>query len=145
MRDEICLREWQQNYREGKYEGKDCSTMIKAGWYDWFCGDKSLYSRFKKMSGTINAIKDGGKVNLDNTYVFFKNNCPMVGRLYDSAKICDIESGDVIYCINFNDERETTPIVVYGFNGIGQEWENPVATFESKKDLQNWLNVGWGF
>ena len=31
-------------------------------------------------------------------YVFFKNNCPYVGALYDQFSICDIESGDVLFC-----------------------------------------------
>jgi hypothetical protein len=32
----------------------------------------------------------------NKVYVFFKNNCPMNGPLYDSLSICDRESGDVL-------------------------------------------------
>jgi len=32
-------------------------------------------------------------------YVFFKNNCPMSGPLYDSFSICDCKSGDVLYWV----------------------------------------------
>ena len=30
---------------------------------------------------------------------FFKNNCPCNGSLYDDFRICDIDTGDVIYTI----------------------------------------------
>ena len=38
-------------------------------------------------------------VDLDSTYVFFKNNCPFDGPLYDDFRICDIESGNVLYTV----------------------------------------------
>jgi hypothetical protein len=38
-------------------------------------------------------------IDIDKTYVFFKNNCPGYGSLYDDFRICDIESGDVIYTV----------------------------------------------
>ena len=38
-------------------------------------------------------------VDLDSTYVFFKNNCPLGGPLYDDFRICDVESGNVLYTV----------------------------------------------
>ena len=40
--------------------------------------------------------------NIDATknYTFFKNNCPMQGPLYDDFRICDIETGDVVYTVS---------------------------------------------
>ena len=32
-------------------------------------------------------------------YVFFKNNSPCFGKLYDDFRFCDMETGDVIYTI----------------------------------------------
>lgn len=37
--------------------------------------------------------------DIDRVYVFFKNNCPMYGSLYDDFRICDIETGDVIWTV----------------------------------------------
>jgi hypothetical protein len=32
-------------------------------------------------------------------YVFFKNNSPVNGSLYDDFRICDMESGNVLFTI----------------------------------------------
>ena len=32
--------------------------------------------------------------------MFFKNNCPGEGRLYDDFRICDIETGEVLYPVS---------------------------------------------
>jgi len=39
------------------------------------------------------------KINADKHYIWFKNNCPCEGPLYDDFRIADIESGDVQFCI----------------------------------------------
>ena len=44
-------------------------------------------------------LKNSLKVDIDDDYVFFKNNCPMSFNLYDSFSICSIKTGDVKYWI----------------------------------------------
>ena len=40
-----------------------------------FCRDTSLKNKTKKMGNIIKQIKRCGRVNLAETYVWFKNNC----------------------------------------------------------------------
>lgn len=74
-------------------------------WYDWFCKSRALVNRGKKLLTKLkvvvkaNAKNPNPKFNPDETYVFFKNNCPLYGSLYDDFRICDIETGDVLYTI----------------------------------------------
>ena len=143
MEERLTIKEWQKNYREKKFNDSSRETMINAGWYDWFCADIALFNRSRKMFGVVNKIKEGGKVNLNKSYVFFRNNCPCVGGLYDSFSICDIETRKVIYFISFNEPNKNHRINVYGFNGKENDFEKPVASFDSSKDLSYWLNHPW--
>lgn len=96
--------------------------------YDWFCSDFSLESRAKKLKGVAKALVK--KLNLDpnKVYVFFKNNCPMSGPLYDSVSICDIESGNVI-CWATRKSSHTNKAEVYLFMPGKPEIEYAERTF----------------
>jgi hypothetical protein len=77
----------------------DRQAMCDMGWYDWFCTDKGLYSRLKKMVPAIRRIAKSEKVD-DTMFIFFKNNCPCwVDETYDDFRICDVGTGDVLYCV----------------------------------------------
>ena len=65
--------------------------------YDWFCKDLSLKAKSEKLFKQVRKFVEVFDVDLDKHYVFFKNNCPMRGPLYDDFRICDIESGDVVW------------------------------------------------
>ena len=72
--------------------------------YDWFCKDTSLPMRAEKLQKQVikfvNAMRESGRpIDCTKAYVFFKNNCPMRGPLYDSFSICDRESGDVLFWV----------------------------------------------
>jgi hypothetical protein len=70
-------------------------------WYDWFCKNTSLVNKGRKLINKLKQVvkNNNGKFDPEKTYVFFKNNCPIYGKLYDDFRICDIETGDVIFCI----------------------------------------------
>jgi len=68
-------------------------------WYDWFCRDSSLERKGKALLKKLKMIASSKKFNNDKCYVFFKNNCPCVGNLFDDFRICDKETGDVLYCV----------------------------------------------
>ncbi len=99
MKDRISFKEWMDNYLEGKYESPDTKTMIEAGWYDWFCKDLSLKNRLERMIPMVIKIYRSKKIDINKTYIWFKNNCPMDGSLYDDFRIANIKTGDVIYTI----------------------------------------------
>lgn len=83
-------------------EGK--SEDACHGFYDWFCSDRGLENRAKRLRSSVRtflkSLENAGQpLNLENHYVFFKNNCPMSGSLYDSFSVCDLEEGDVKFWV----------------------------------------------
>lgn len=130
---EYSLTEWKYLFEIGKFDAHDIRTQIDAGWDDWFCRDSSLANKTKRMGKIILKLHSN-----DNVYVFFKNNCPMVGRLYDSFKICDMENGNVLYCVNLNDDREEYNYVIYGKEN---DFEKPLVASNYTKDIIKYLNT----
>lgn len=72
---------------------------VMSLWYDWFCRETSLKRKGEALLKKLKAIASSNKFDNDKCYVFFKNNCPCVGNLYDDFRICDKETGDVLYCV----------------------------------------------
>lgn len=95
----ITVREWIKNFDKGLYNEKDRATQINAGWYDWFCKDESLRGKTYSLAPKVKRLAKSSKINQDKMYVWFKNNCPMVGNLYDDFRFADIETGGTIYNI----------------------------------------------
>jgi len=79
----------------GNTEEKGC-----YGFYDWFCKDSSLRIRAERlMPKVIKFLKANPNLDLEKHYVIFKNNCPVVGPTYDDFRICDIQTGDVVFTV----------------------------------------------
>ena len=140
MSKEQSLRTWIESFNKGDFDSKDLQTQIKAGWYDWFCKDESLANKTKRMGNIVKQFKDGGKVNLETMYVWFKNNCPLAGPLYDDFRIADIESGDTLFTIQINCFREEKRYTVYGKKN---DFDTSLFDTDSCKELVRWLNEGW--
>ena len=97
----ITLVEFAERFSAGEFDSTDRDTQIDAGWYDWFCNTSSLAAKTEYLGKKVLSILDSKKFDKNKTYVFFKNNCPCVGPLYDQFSICDIESGDVLFCCQY--------------------------------------------
>jgi len=67
--------------------------------WDWFCSDKSLERRAKLLMPKVKKFVKEFNVDIDNNYVWFKNNCPVHGSLYDDFRISDIETSNVLYTV----------------------------------------------
>ena len=140
MDKQIKLSKWIQRFNTGEFDKPDTKAQIEAGWFDWFCRDSSLANKTKKMGNIIKQIKTGGKVDLETSYVWFKNNCPLNGPLYDDFRIADIDNNNNLFVVQidcvWNDSRYTVFERLDGF-------EKPVFQTDSSRELVKWFNKGW--
>lgn len=105
MKKEFTITEFIKKFENGDFESSDTDVQIDAGWYDWFCKDSSLAMKTQDLGKKVIQISKSKKFNPDKTYVFFKNNSLLSGKLYDSFSICDIETGNCLYWITPRDGR----------------------------------------
>lgn len=106
--------------------------------YDWFCKETSLKNKSIKLTKYLKQIKDSPKIDIDKYYVFFKNNYPVNGSLYDDLRICDMKTGEVIYTIVPKCGHKSS-------DGLGCIWGRQ-NNFDSPliqgtwKELKQWFN-----
>jgi hypothetical protein len=102
MSKQLSTKDLISAWEAGAFANPDRKIQIKAGWYDWFCKESSLAAKtdklYKKAQRILNVDK-GRKIDVNKTYIWFKNNCPMLGKIYDDFRIADMKTGDVIYTI----------------------------------------------
>lgn len=137
---DIKVREWIDLFNAGAFEGRDRHTQIQAGWYDWFCKDTSLKNKLYKMGAIVKQVKAGGKVDLDNWYVWFKNNCPLCYPLYDDFRFAEIGTGDVQFTIQIGAGYNKHRYCVYGRRN---NFEEPLFECDNSRELVKWLNAPW--
>lgn len=80
-----------------------------GGFFDWFCKKSSLLKKSKSLMSKVKTFIKKFDIDIDKTYVIFKNNCPACGRLYDDFRICDLESDDVIWTVIPKGGHDITP------------------------------------
>jgi hypothetical protein len=97
METKVSVREFIQNYEKGIYDDPSVNTMIDAGWFDWFCDDEELKPRLDALFTKVTRIAHSAKIDMDT--MFFKNNCPVCGALFDDFRFCEIESDDVVFTV----------------------------------------------
>ena len=87
-----------ERFKRHEFDYPSIAVQIEAGWFDWFCKDSALAKKTAKLGAKVCRIANSRLFDKTNCYVFFKNNCPLVGKLYDQFSICDLNSGDVLFC-----------------------------------------------
>lgn len=147
---ETNVKQWIEDFENDLFESNDFKTQCKAGWYDWFCKTSSLRNKTYRMGRIIKQIKKGGKVDLENWYVWFKNNCPMNGPLYDDFRFARLENGDVMFTIQINCCWNKHRYTVWGrrIKFPSGEYEEhfdgtPMFECDNSRDLVKWLNTPW--
>ncbi|MBQ7820570.1 MAG: hypothetical protein IJ341_12850 [Bacteroidales bacterium] len=106
-------------------------------WYDWFCRDSSLERKGKDLLKKLKMIAPSKKFDNDKCYVFFKNNCPLYGSLFDDFRICDKETGDVLYCVvpKSGYKRDNGRAQLYG---VDNDFKEPLIE-GTWRDIKKWF------
>ncbi len=128
------LRQWLVNYDEGKYDSRSTNVQIEAGWYDWFCGAKSLHGKLNRIAPKVRKIAKSKLIDPTKVYVWFKNNCPVNGTLYDDFRIADIATGDTLYTITPSSGHT-------GAKGQAEVWSSKDNNFEGPVVQGTWKDV----
>ena len=121
---------------------KDPDTFLKEdncwGFYDWFCSTKALERKAKFLLAKFSLIANSKKINQDTMYLWFKNNCPINGSLYDDFRISDIKTSNVIFTVTpksgFTADEGRAEVW-----GIENKFEKPILT-GTWQDVINWFN-----
>ncbi len=137
MSENISVRQWQENFRDGAYNSSDFATQCKAGWYDWFCENSELADRLKELAEVVMGITD--PFILDNYYAWFKNNCPMRGDLYDDVRfdLLSGERGGKYFLVSLDSPYETSRYALYTER---HGYEQPEFECERIAELTSYIN-----
>jgi len=144
MEKKLSIREWSINFMTEQYSDASIKTQIKAGWWDWFCKDTSLRAKTYKMGKIIVQINGKGKIDLDKNYVWFKNNCPLNGPLFDDFRFADLEDGEVQFTVQIRCCWNNFNYVVFGRKHKGGEFsQEPLFETNTIYGLIKWFNEPW--
>ena len=93
--EQITVRQWQENYRAGAYNGRDIETQRAAGWRHWCCRGDALAGRLRLIAPVILGVSD--PLILDNYFISLTNNIGQEDLIYDCAAFrpADGEIGDI--------------------------------------------------
>lgn len=101
-RERLNVLQQVEAFLEGLYTDPGFDTQVKAGWYDWFCSTEELAPKTRELYMRVIEVLATKKMlgmDLTKVYVWFKNNCPMAGELYDDIRFSSLETGDNLLVI----------------------------------------------
>lgn len=129
------LRQQLEAFKQGRYLDSDGNESWCYNFYDWFCKETSLEAKSKKLFRQVEKFVKLMGIDQENHYVFFKNNCPINGPLYDSFSICNNKTGDVIWWVTAKSGHTGEAEVYFKEKGFN----DPYATGKNFSDLMSRL------
>jgi len=126
----VSLAEQLNAFASGRIIDSEGDQNDCFNFYDWFCKDAALERKANILFPKVKKFIQSTRVDILDTYVFFKNNCPVNGPLYDDFRICD-ENG-VLF----------TVIPKCGHSGKAEIWgKNDSGKFECLKQAETFLKL----
>jgi hypothetical protein len=126
----VSLAEQLNAFASGRIIDSEGDQNDCFNFYDWFCKDSALERKANILFPKVKKFIESTQVDILDTYVFFKNNCPVNGPLYDDFRICD-ENG-VLF----------TVIPKCGHSGKAEIWgKNESGKFECLKQAETFLKL----
>jgi len=138
--DKLTITEFLTKWDNNEFDSS-IPSMIEAGWYDWFCEDKSLFNRIKELVPKIKFMVKERYVNPNECYVWFKNNCPMNGSTYDDFRISNIHTDEnILGCAPTSGHTSCKGVASLWFfpknEGGFKTFIEPLGWAQMKKDLK---------
>ena len=133
MEKQATLRQQLAAFKNGQIMDSNGQVdSVCNNFFDWFCKDTSLRNKAIRLYRNVRTfVKNTPSLDLDKHYVFFKNNCLLGGSLYDDFRICDIESGDVIYNVTPRSGHSGKAEIYFAGNGF----ESPTQQADTYREL----------
>ena len=126
----VNLAEQLNAFASGRIIDSEGDQNTCFNFYDWFCKDSALERKANILFPKVKKFIESTRVDILDTYVFFKNNCPVNGPLYDDFRTCD-ENG-VLF----------TVIPKCGHSGKAEIWgKNDSGKFECLKQAETFSKL----
>ena len=96
-----------------------------------------MVNKTRRKGNIIRRIKLGGKIDMGNSYVWFKNNCPLDGPLYDDFRIADMFSYFTIIIVQIHSNEN---MVIFKVFEKTNDLKHISFEFDSVVKLVEWIN-----
>jgi len=129
--NKITLQQQLDAFDKGIILDSDGKEDKSCNFFDWFCKRTSLKAKSEKLFKIVKRWAKNKNVDTTYFYCIFKNNCPLNGPLYDDFRICDIETGDVIWTV-IPKSGLTNQAEIWGYTN---DFKGPIVTGKNMNEI----------